>query len=100
MAYTSPTTINASNGLTEFMPYLNEVTNGFFGLGVMLVIYIMFLFGVYRAKEDFVGAFAIAGYASFVIGLIFWVIGLINGVVFSMIIGLAVISTIILLMRD
>lgn len=98
MAWTSPTTINASEGLDSFLPYISEVTNFWFGRMVMIAIFIIFLFGYLRAKDnDFVGGLAVASYVCFVIGLIFWVIGLVSGLDFAIIIGVTVISSVLLL---
>lgn len=48
-------------------------------------------------KDDFVGAFAVASYVSFVIGLIFWVIGIVSGLDFSVIIGAVLVASVLLL---
>lgn len=98
MAYKSPTEINASQGLGDFLPYLSEVTNFWFGRMLMIAIFIIFLFGYLRAKkDDFIGGLAIASYVTFVLGLIFWVIGLVSGLDFAVIIGIAVVSSVLLL---
>ena len=53
--------------------------------------------GYLRTKQDdYYGAFAIASYVTFVMGLIFWVIGLVSGLDFSVVIGLALVSSVIL----
>jgi len=72
MAWTSPTTINATQGLDSFLPYLSEVTNFWFGRMLMIAVFIIFLFGYLRAKNnDFIGGFAVSTYVTFVIGLLF-----------------------------
>lgn len=97
MAWASPTTINASKGLDSLIPYLNEVTQFWFGRMMMISIFVIFLFGYVRAKnEDWIGGFAVAGYVTFVVGLIFWVIGMVTGMDFAIIIGITVISSVIL----
>lgn len=98
MAWRSPTTINASAGMDSFLPYLSEVTNFWFGRMIMVAIFVIFIFGYLRTKDDdFIGALAIASYVTFVIGLIFWVIGLVSGLDFGVIIGITVISSVLLL---
>lgn len=98
MAYPSPTTINATAGLDSFLPYISEVTNFWFGRMLMIAIFVIFLMGYLRAKsDDFVGALAVASYVTFVLGLLFWVIGLVSGLDFAIIMGVAVISSVILL---
>lgn len=98
MAWTSPTTINASAGLDSFLPYISEVTNFWFGRMVMIAIFVIFIFGYLRQRDDdFIGALAVSSYVTFVIGLIFWVIGLVSGLDFAVIIGVTVISSVLLL---
>ena len=98
MAYTSPTTINASAGLDSFLPYITEVTNFWFGRMIMIAIFVIFMFGYIKVnKDDYVGAFAVASYVSFVMGLIFWVIGIVSGLDFSVIIGAVLIASVLLL---
>jgi cytochrome c oxidase assembly factor CtaG len=97
MAWTSPTTINASEGLDSFLPYLNEVTNFWFGRMFMIAIFVIFLFGYISKKEgDWIGGFAVSSYVTFVLGLIFWVIGIVTGLDFAIIIGVVIISSAIL----
>ena len=100
MAYTSPTEINASAGMSSFLPYLSEVTNFWFGRMLMVAIFVIFFMGYVKAKQDdYIGGFAVAGYVTFVLGLLFWVIGLVSGLDMGVIIGIAVISTVLLLLQ-
>jgi len=76
---------------------LSTVTNFWFGRMLMIAIFVIFLMGYLRTKQDdYYGAFAIASYVTFVMGLIFWVIGLVSGLDFSVVIGLALVSSVIL----
>jgi len=100
MAWTSPTEINASAGLDSFLPYLSEVTNFWFGRMIMVAVFVIFLFGYLRAKDDFIGGLAVASYVTFVIGLLFWVIGIVSGLDFAIIIGVTVIASVILFVRN
>lgn len=100
MAWTSPTTINATRGLDSFLPYISEVTNFWFGRMLMIALFFIFLMGYLNVKkEDYIGGFAIASYVCFVIGLIFWVIGLVSGLDFGITIGISAISSVLLLMQ-
>jgi hypothetical protein len=100
MAWTSPTEINATAGMDSFIPYLSEVTHFWFGRMLMIAIFVIFFFGYLRAREDdYVGAFAISSYVTFVIGLMFWVIGMVTGMDLAYIIGAVVLGSIILLMQ-
>jgi len=97
MAYTSPTEINMTEGLDSFLPYLSEVTNFWFGRMIMIAIFIIFMMGYLKArKNDFVGALAVSSYVTFVLGLIFWVIGIVSGLDFAIIIGVVIVASLIL----
>jgi len=96
--HTSPTTINASAGMDSFLPYLSEVTNFWFGRMVMIAIFVIFMFGYMRKNEDdIIGGLAISSYVTFVIGLLFWVIGLVSGIDFAVIIGITALTSVFLL---
>ena len=100
MAHTSPTTVNASAGMDSFLPYLSEVTNFWFGRMIRIAVFVIFFIGYLRAKDDdFIGAFAVASYISFVIGLLFWVMGLVTGLDFALILGITMISSVVLFMQ-
>ena len=97
MAYTSPTEINMTKGFSEILPYLNEVTSFWFGRMITIAIFIIFGFGyLSKNKDDYIGAFAVSSYVTFVISLIFWVIGLVSGMDFAVVIGITVVSSVIL----
>ena len=98
MAHTSPTEINGTAGLDSFLPYLSEVTNFWFGRMLMIAIFVIFIMGYLKAKKgDFVGALAVSSYVTFVLGLIFWVIGVVSGLDFAIKIGIMIVASIILL---
>lgn len=98
MAHTSPTEINATAGFDSFLPYLSEVTNFWFGRMLMIAIFVIFLMGYLRTKkDDFIGAFAVSSYVTFVLGLLFWVIGVVSGLDFAIIIGVVIVASILLL---
>ena len=98
MAWKSPTEINGSAGLDSFLPYISEVTNFWFGRMLMIAIFIIFSFGYLRAnKDDFIGAFAVSTYVCFVLGLLFWVVGLVSGLDFAIIIGAVIVASVLLL---
>ena len=98
MAWTSPSTVNATQGLSDFLPYISEVTQFWFGRMLMIAIYVIFLFGYLRANNrDWIGGMAVSGYVTFVIGLFFWIIGFVSGLDFAIIIGVMAVGTILLL---
>jgi len=100
MTYASPSSINASNGFIEILNYTNLVTNSWISNMLLIAIYIIILIGFYKAKDDFQGALAIAGYGTFVIALFFWIGGFVNGWAFAISVALAVMGTLVLLMDN
>ena len=66
----------------------------------MIAIFVLFFAGYLRSKneDDFTGAFAIGSYACFVIGILLWIIGFLDGVTFGIIIGATLVSSLLLLL--
>ena len=100
MTYPNPTTINASKGLIEILNYTNSVTDSWISNMLLIAIYVIVLVGFYKAKDDFKGALAVAGYGVFVIGLLFWIGGFVSSIAFGMCIAVAVVGTLVLLMDN
>jgi len=100
MAYPSPTTINGTKGFGEVLNYINVVTNSWISNMILIAIYVIVLIGFYKAKEDFKGALAVAGYGTFVVALFFWIGGFVSGITFGMCIGVAILGTLVLLMDN
>ena len=100
MTYESPTTINGSAGIGAILDYINLVTNFWISRMLMVGIFVIFLMGYLRSKndDDFVSAFAVASYGTLIIGLLFWIIGFVDGIAFGIIIGISLISSAILFM--
>ena len=92
MTFISPTTINFTSGMGGLFNYLNYATGSWFSNLLLIAIYILFATGFYFAKRDMMGAFAVGGFATFVIGLLFWVGQIISGVTFAFVVGIAIIS--------
>jgi len=98
MTISSVTSINASKGLGEILAYTNNVTNNWMSQMMLIAIYIIVLVGFYKAKEDFQGALAVAGYGTFVVALLLWIGGFVSGWALGISIALAIIGTFVLLM--
>ena len=98
MTYTSPTAINGTVGIGSLLEYINEVTNFWMSRMIMVAIFTIFFVGYIRAKpdEDVIGAFAVGSYATLVIGILFWIIGFLDGVTFGIIIGATIVSSALL----
>lgn len=100
MTYPSPTTINATKGMSSLLSYVNDVTNNWISNMLLIGIYIIVLIGFYKTKEDFKGAMAVAGYGTFVVALFLWIGGFISGMALGITIAGAIIGTIILLLDN
>jgi uncharacterized membrane protein len=98
MAWRSPSDINATKGITEVTNYLNDVTLNWFGNMLVIAVWVIFLFGYLRAKgdDDFIGAFAVASYVTFVLTTLLWIVGMVSGVTFGIVIGVTLISSVAL----
>lgn len=100
MAWKSPTEINWSKGAGEGVNYGNEVTNGVFSNMLVLSIYIIVLWGSYKATKDIVSAFAIAGFSNVIVGLVMWIGGWLTWVSFGILLGLTILSAAVLLLSN
>ena len=100
MAYPSPTSINGTKGFGEVLNYINVVTDSWISNMVLIAIYVIVLIGFYKAKEDFKGAMAVAGYGTFVFGLFMWIGGFVSPVTFGITIAIAIMGTLVLLLDN
>lgn len=100
MAYPSPTEINWTKGAGESVNYLNVVTNGIFSSMLIMTVYIIVLWGSYRATKDIVSAFAITGFANVIVGLIMWIGGWLTWITFGILLGLEVLAVAVLLLSN
>lgn len=98
MTYASPTTVNMSKGLGELLIYINNVTYGWIANMILLGVYIIILMGYYKVQDDFSGALAVSGWATFVITLLFWAGGFATGWALTIAFGLALLGVLALLM--
>lgn len=97
MAYTDPSSINASKGIFEILTYLNVVTNNWFANMLMISIFVIFSVAYYKSTEDFKGALAVSTYGTLIISLFFWIIGFLSNLSFGVIVGATLLATIVLL---
>ncbi|GAH70487.1 unnamed protein product, partial [marine sediment metagenome] len=63
---------------------------------IFLALYIIVLTTYYYQQKDVIGGMAIAGVSVFVIGLFFWLAGVLNNAVFGIILGVMVVGFIAL----
>jgi hypothetical protein len=87
-----------TTGFGNLLTYVNSVTDNWISNMILIGIYIIVLMSFYKAKDDFQGALAVAGYGTFVVALLFWIGGFVNGWAFGITIAMAVIGTIVLMM--
>lgn len=100
MAWTSPATLNLTEGIDNLFYWLNDVTNFWFGHMIIIAVYLIFLFGYLRSRpEDYAGASAVASYVTFAIGIFFWIMGIISGYAIGIIIGISAISSVALFLQ-
>ena len=100
MAWESPSTINATAGIGSTFEFLSTVTNFWFGRMLMIAIFVIFFSGYMSARrDDFTGALAVSSYVCFVLGLLFWVIDLVTGLDFAIIIAITIVSSVILFVQ-
>lgn len=92
--YSPPQNINGTKGFGEILLYVNNVTGSVFSNMMLITIWIIILIGYYKARDDFGGAMGVAGFVTFVIGLLFWLGGFVSGVTLSIVIGMAIIGII------
>jgi CHASE2 domain-containing sensor protein len=97
MTYTSPSSLNMSKGFLELINYLNYVTDYVFAYMLMISVYVIFLVGYYKAKNDFGGALAIAGFVTFVVGLLFWLGGWIPNSAMAVTLAVGIIGVVVIL---
>ena len=91
--YDYPTSVNFSEGLTGLFQYLNDVTNSWFSNMILIAVYLIFATGFYlSSRQDFFGGLAVGGFAVFIVGLLFFIAGLISGITFSLVIAVTIIS--------
>ena len=100
MAWTSPTTINATRGFADILPYLNEVTENWISRMLLIGIWIIFLFGYLRVKgdNDIISGMAVSSYVTFVLATLLWIIGFVSGLDMAIVVGVTLISTAMLLL--
>ena len=100
MSYNSPETINLTEGTESLMPYINDVTNGWFGRGFMITLWIILVIGYLKLnKDDYFGAFAVSSWVCVVLGMFGWIIGLVRGLDLGLIVAVSILSAVALFLN-
>lgn len=94
MPYTSPENINGS-AITGILYYVNEVTSSWISNLILIGLYLILLISYWRARDDLGGAFAVAGFSTFVVALLFFLADFISGIILAIWIALAIVGFVI-----
>ena len=98
--YDSPTSVNFSDGMIGLIDYVNDVTFSWFSNLLLIGIWVIVFMGFYKSKDDPKGAFAVAGYSTFVVSLLFWIGGWVSGATMGIVVAIAIVGTIPLLLDN
>lgn len=103
--YPYATDLNFTNGLTGMFTYINAVTFGWFSRSILIATYLIFAIGFsfYRASSgnnDIQGGMAIGGFATLVIGTMFWIAGIVDVYTFGFVIIMAIVGFVALFVGD
>lgn len=91
MAWTPITDYNLST-FQGVLDFLIDNSLGVFTTGLLIAVYIMFSFFYWLSSKDLIGAFAVGGLASFTIGLLLYIAGLLSTWSFILVLGIAIAS--------
>jgi hypothetical protein len=92
MRYPYPTSIDFSNGTDSLFVWLNTVTFGWFSNFLLIAIWFIFATGFYMARRDVQGALAVAGTMTFLVSLPLYIGGMVSGIAFTIVIGIAIVG--------
>lgn len=88
MAYDPITDINTTNGIGEFLNYVNIVTNSWISNMLLIFIYIAVVMGYYGETKDFAGAVSISGIVVLVIAVLLWVVNFVSTITLGIVIAI------------
>lgn len=90
MSYTNITNIT---GMTGILEYANTATNGIFGIGVLIGLYLIILLQLKRTGDEFTDAMTAAGFVTSIAATFMLLMGLINSTYLFIVILLMVLPT-------
>jgi len=89
--YQNITNVNLSKGFgIEILYYVNEVSDYWISNMIIIAIYIITIMGVYNYKRDFFEGAAIAGWVTFIVGVLFFAAGFVTDITLVMVIAVAI----------
>ena len=83
--------------LADILKYVNTVSNGYFGLGILVVFWLMMLFAM--AYRGFIEALASSSFVSSLVAAILAAIGVLNPMYFALSILISLASVFILWLK-
>jgi len=86
------TTYNVSSGLPTVLQYVNEVTGHWASNMILIAIFIIFAFGYYSAKRDWLAGISVAGFGTFVIAIFFRMGGFISTITMGIVIAVMILG--------
>lgn len=98
MTYKSPTDVNFTQGFGEVASYMNEVTYSWYWNMFLIAIYVITLMIFGGKTNNWLGAFAVSGFLTFTVGLMFFLGGAISGVTFAIVIAFMLLGAFALFM--
>lgn len=92
MSYPNITDINMSSGLGAIIGYVDTVSNGLFGILLLLAIGIITGTNYYKFNKDGAGSFAVGSFITLVMAILFRTAGIISNPVLYICIGITIIT--------
>lgn len=90
MAFPEPTNLTT---IPLLLNYVNDVTGGYYGVGMIIALYFVVLITMMHRREYFVDAFIIAGWVSIIgSGITYFSMGLVNDLQFFILVIIAGLS--------
>ena len=87
---------NLTKGFDEILYYVNDVTESLVSNLILVGIYIIILYGVFKNRNDFLEAMSVSGFVTFIIAVLFWLAGFISGYILVFVLAVAILSFAIL----
>jgi hypothetical protein len=95
--YPTTATINASEGISGFLHFLNDGTGGWITNFLMIGLWLIVLIISYKRNDDLSEALAITGFSTFAIGLFFWLSDFLYDIPMGFVTGALIIGVLVLL---
>lgn len=96
MAYITPNDLNMTgSGISTLFTWANEVTKGWYAIGILVILYMFILVSVYMANTKNLSiGFLSAGFITMIVGLFMTFGSLLTPLKFTIVFGVFIISVI------